>query len=428
MPTPSTTRRWSIAAAGTTLQLCLGTVYAWSYFQNPLVQTYGWSNTQVVRTFSLAIFCLGLAAAAGGLLLPRSGPRRLAMIGALLFGAGHLVAALALHNKSLALLYLGYGLLGGTGLGLGYVTPVATVAKWFPDKKGLLTGMVIMGFGFGALLMSKVVAPLLWQASGGNLVAVFAWLGVGFMALATGSAFVLQNPPPDFSPSAADVTFKQIATSNVNNKTAQTSPAVSRSLRIAFVKMWIMFFANILVGISLISFLSPMFQRLWKAADPSTAPDTLVSYGATLIAVGSLFNGVGRMFWGGLSDRIGRIQVFRLMLASQIGVFVALTQVTSPWTFSTLICYVLLCYGGGFGTMPSFVSDVFGTRRMAFVYGSILTAWSAAGVAGPQFAAFLNDRLSGSSFNHVFWVNAIVLSIGLLAAIQPDPDSRKSPG
>ena len=145
-------------------------MYAWSYFQKPLVEAYGWSNAQVTWTFSLAICCLGLAAAWGGLQLPRVGPRRLAMIGGVLFGVGHLVAALALHWKSLPLLYLGYGVLGGFGLGLGYVTPVATVAKWFPDKKGLTTGMVIMGFGFGALLMSKLFAPLLYRASGGDLV------------------------------------------------------------------------------------------------------------------------------------------------------------------------------------------------------------------------------------------------------------------
>jgi len=147
---------------GAWLQLFLGTVYAWSYFQKPLMEGYGWSNAEVVRAFSLAICCLGLAAAWGGAKLPRFGPRKLIVSGGILFGAGYFLSAAALYCRSLPLLNFGYGVVGGTGLGLGYVTPVATVAKWFPDRKGLATGMVIMGFGFGALLMSKIVAPMLF--------------------------------------------------------------------------------------------------------------------------------------------------------------------------------------------------------------------------------------------------------------------------
>ena len=151
--------RWIIALVGVWLQLFLGTVYAWSYFQQPLVDKYGWTNTSVAWTFSLTICCLGLAAAWGGMKVPRYGPRKLAIVGSVLFGLGYLLAAAALQWRSLPLLYFGYGVIGGTGLGLCYVTPVATVAKWFPDKKGLATGLVIMGFGFGALLMSKLIAP-----------------------------------------------------------------------------------------------------------------------------------------------------------------------------------------------------------------------------------------------------------------------------
>ena len=175
-----TPNRWIVALAGAWLQLFLGTVYAWSYFQNPISEAYGWTNTEVAGAFSLAICFLGLAAAWGGTKLPRYGPRRLAAIGGVLFGAGYLVAAAALRWRSLPLLYLGYGVVGGAGLGLGYVTPVATVAKWFPDKKGLATGLVIMGFGFGALLMSKLVAPALCQWSGNDLAVVFTCLGRRF--------------------------------------------------------------------------------------------------------------------------------------------------------------------------------------------------------------------------------------------------------
>ena len=192
--------RWLIALAGMWLQLFLGTVYAWSYFQQPLVDTYGWAHTQVAWTFSLAICCLGLAAAWAGKKLPDLRPaqtgrhRRHPLWRRLSAGCP------ALHWRSLALLYLGYGVIGGTGLGLGYVTPVATVAKWFPDRKGLATGLVIMGFGFGALLMSKLIAPALYSWSGGNLAVVFAGLGVCFTAATLLGALPLRDPPPGYAP------------------------------------------------------------------------------------------------------------------------------------------------------------------------------------------------------------------------------------
>jgi MFS transporter, OFA family, oxalate/formate antiporter len=405
-------RRWFIALAGTAIQLCLGTVYAWSYFQKPLIEAYGWSNAQVAWTFSLAICCLGLAAAWGGLQLPRFGPRRLAMIGGLLFGAGHLVAALALCWQSLPLLHLGYGVLGGFGLGLGYVTPVATVAKWFPDKKGLATGTVIMGFGIGALLMSKLFAPLLYQASGGDMVVVFAWLGVGFLFSVVSLGAVLQNPPAEVSTTVAKASPTDAAGHRVHP--AEDSGVLPSLLSRRFAMMWLVFFANILAGISLISFQSPLFQDLWHSRDAGLSNEVLAACGATLIAVSSLFNGVGRIFWGGLSDRIGRVRTFQLMLTSQIVVFGVLTQVGDPWLFGALICYVLLCYGGGFGTMPSFVLDVFGAAKMPVVYGAILTAWSAAGIVGPQFVAFLNDHYAAQLAQYVFLCNAAVLALGLV--------------
>ena len=408
--------RWFIALAGTAMQACLGTVYAWSYFQKPLAEGYGWSNAQVTWTFSLSICCLGLAAAWGGLQLSRVGPRRLAMIGGLLFGAGHLVAALALHWKSLALLYLGYGVLGGFGLGLGYVTPVATVAKWFPDKKGLTTGMVIMGFGLGALLMSKLFAPLLYRASGGDMVLVFAWLGIGFLLSVVGLGAVLRNPPPGFSPTVANLPPAGVAITNVEVLQTKDDLVLPGLLSRRFAAMWLVFFANIFAGISLISFQSPLFQNLWLSRDPGLTKEALAAYGATLIAVSSLFNGVGRILWGGVSDRIGRVRTFQIMLVSQIVVFGILIQVGNPWLFGGLICYILLCYGGGFGTMPSFVFDVFGPIQMPVVYGAILTAWSAGGIVGPQFVAFINDHYATHLAQYAFLCNIGVLLLGFVLA------------
>jgi OFA family oxalate/formate antiporter-like MFS transporter len=400
----ATKNRWTIVWAGTALQLCLGTVYAWSYFQNPLTETYHWSNTQVAWVFSLAICFLGLSAAWGGLNLEKFGPRRLAVTGGVLFGAGYLVAALALHLKSLPLLYAGYGVLGGTGLGLGYVTPVATAAKWFPDKKGLVTGMVIMGFGLGALLMSKALAPALMAATGGNLIQVFALLGVVFTVATAGCGAMLHNPPPNYK-----------VAGQAREAAAVADPrAAARSALLSwrFAMMWLVFFCNIVAGISLIGFQSPLIQDLLRRRDPTLAAPALAALGATLIAVSSLLNGAGRFFWGGLSDRIGRTWALRAMLGTQVLVFLLLSRVGHPLIFAILVCYVLLCYGGGFGTMPSFVMDVFGARLMPVVYGAILTAWSAAGIAGPQIVAWLRDHHGAHAAEYAFRIGAGFLAAG----------------
>ena len=383
-----TLNRWMVAVICTLLMVSLGTVYAWSFFQKPLGDNYGWTNSQVAWAFSLAICFLGLAAAAGGMLLPKFGPTRLALLGGVLFGSGYLLAALALRLHSLPLLYLGYGVVGGTGLGLGYVTPVATVAKWFPDRKGFATGMVVMGFGFGALLMSKLVAPLLLARFAGNMVSVFAAMGVLFLLVTVSAAAFVRNPPPGWLPAG----YAPPPLTGVNSPDAGEREARSCILSREFALLWVIFFCNIAAGIAIIGFQSPLFQEICSKADPALGRDVLARYGATLIAVSSLFNGIGRFLWGGLSDRIGRRETFRLLLGSQFLAFLLLMYTGSPWLFALLICYILLCYGGGFGTMPSFVLDRFGSRVMPAVYGSILTAWSAAGIAGPQLVALLKDR------------------------------------
>lgn len=410
---------------GAWLQLFLGTVYAWSYFQQPLVDKYkeiGWTQTKVAWAFSLAICFLGLAAAWGGTKLPKYGPRKLATIGGVFFGSGYLLAAAALHWQCLPLLYLGYGVIGGTGLGLGYVTPVATVAKWFPDHKGLATGLVIMGFGFGALLMSKLIAPELMVWSDGNLVTVFLCLGLGFTAATLLGAAFLRNPPPGYlPPTMRPPTISPLLSGEGPGVRAEDRPIADippvNILSFRFAAMWLIFFCNIVAGISIISFQSPLFQDLWRGIDSTLSAKTLASYGATLIAVSALFNGVGRMFWGALSDRIGRLHAFRLMLASQLAVFGLLIVTGNPWLFGASICYVLLCYGGGFGTMPSFILDTFGAQRMAQVYGAILTAWSAGGIVGPQIIAYLKDHYPDHAATYSFFIGAGFLALGLVLSL-----------
>ncbi|HVY71018.1 MAG TPA: OFA family MFS transporter [Verrucomicrobiae bacterium] len=405
MPSPKAFPRWVIALNCTILQICFGTVYAWSFFQSLLIQKLGWSFTDTAWAFSLAIFSLGVSAAWAGTMLPRVGPRKLAIMGSALFVAGYFLSSLALRVENISLFWLGYGIIGGAGIGLGYVTPVATAAKWFPDRKGLVTGLVVMGFGLGAFLMSKGLGPWLLSRAAGNLVHVFFWLGVIFAIVLVPASLTLGNPPAQ--PVAASGAF------SVDD--AGDPEGVAPFLRTPqFAMMWIVFFFNIAAGISIISFQSSLLQEVWGQADPGIEPKKLAEYGATLIAVSSLFNGVGRLFWGLLSDRFGRVRIFRILLGSQMIVFGVLLTERNPWVFCALVCYVLLCFGGGFATMPSFVLDVFGAKRMSAIYGAILTAWAAAGIVGPLYVGRLKDQYPDRAVIYCFLIGIFFLGLGYI--------------
>ncbi len=389
----------------TVLQVCFGTVYAWSFFQTLLVRQLGWTFTETAIAFSLTIFSLGCSAAWAGAMLPKLGPRKLAIIGSVMFAGGYLLAGLALHIDFLPLFYLGYGVIGGAGIGLGYVTPVATAAKWYPDRKGLATGIVVMGFGVGAFLLSIVLAPILIVHTEGDLPLVFAGLGILFAAILLPSSYFLRDPPPGYRITAAGA-----ATVLQEDEDSGTVKECLQSREFAI--MWLVFFFNIAAGISVISFQSSLLQDVWGLADPAIEPEVLAQYGATLIAVSSLCNGAGRLFWGLLSDRIGRVRVFRILLASQMVVFGILMTESNPWVFSALICYVLLCFGGGFATMPSFVLDVFGAKKMSVIYGSILTAWAAAGIFGPVYVGYIKDQYPDRAVIYCFLIGVLILGLG----------------
>ncbi len=391
----------------TVLQLCFGTVYAWSFFQTLLVRQSGWTFTETAWAFSVAIFSLGVSAAWAGQVLPRVGPRKLALAGSTLFCGGYFIAGFALQVDSVPLFCLGYGVIGGIGIGMGYVTPVATVAKWFPEKKGLATGIVVMGFGVGALLLSKGLAPVLVVQTAGELPLVFFGLG-GVFALILLPASLLMSNPPAAAPAAGGAAAAGAPGS-------EESDSVGAYLKTGqFLLLWVVFFFNIAAGISIISFQSELLREVWSLADPSLEPAVLAEYGATLIAVSSVFNGVGRLFWGLLSDRIGRVAVFRILLSTQMIVFGVLMTETNPWVFSVLVCYVLLCFGGGFATMPPFILDMFGARRMSAVYGAVLTAWAAAGIAGPLYVGYLKDTYPDRAVMYCFLIGILMLGGGYL--------------
>jgi len=419
--------RWIVAGAGVALQLCLGTVYAWSFFQSKIVLGFGWSNGTTAAAFSIAIFMLGLAAAAGGVLLPKVGPRRLALAGALLYGVGHAVSAAGLASNSVALFLIGYGVVGGAGLGLGYVTPVATAAKWFPDKRGLVTGMVVMGFGLGALLMSKVLASAFLGAfmpadlASADVAAayrsalprVFLAAGIVLGVVGACAAMLLREPPAGYMPPGyVPPAHERGVGGEAQSRSASGCVASGR-----FALMWIVLFCNVAAGIMFIAFQAPLLEEMLAAARPGMSVAALAAAGALLVGASALFNGLGRLFWGGLSDRLGRANVFRLILATQIVAFAVLLHVRDPWLFGALVCYVLLCYGGGFGTAPSLVADTFGTKVMPVVYGVLLTAWSAAGIAGPQLVAYFRDYHAQAAATYAFESGIAILAVGLVASL-----------
>ena len=395
-----------IALMGTLTQLGLGTVYAWSFFQLPITTLSGWSNAKVAWAFGLAIFMLGITAAWGGTKLDKYGPRKLAVIGGILYAIGYFISSFALKTLSLSLLYIGFGIIGGIGLGLAYVTPVATVSRWFTTKQGLATGMVVMGFGLGALLMSKLVAPYFLRVTENNLISTFNYIGIFLLIFLPICAWFLELPKDS------------IKISNTENPKIQISKYIFQQ---KFVVLWILFLINIVAGMIFISFQSPLLQDILKNRMPSvtdfTNPETIAKLsaaGATLIAISSIFNGLGRIFWGTVSDKIGRFFSFKLLLIIQLFVFISLLFIKTPVLFSIMVCIILLCYGGGFGIIPSLVKDNYGNELMSGIYGAILTAWGVGGIIGPQIVALMKDTYGDKAGYYSFIVGSIILLIGVI--------------
>jgi MFS transporter, OFA family, oxalate/formate antiporter len=386
--------RWVIAVAGVIMQICLGTVYGWSVFTIPLESINKWDRTEVTLAFTIAIGAVGLSAALGGMLLNKVSPRIISTIGGVLFGTGMVLTGISSSIGSLVLMYMAYGVIGGTGIGLGYVTPVSVLVKWFPEKRGLITGIAIMGFGFGAFFMSAFTPGLIDSI---GVSPTFYLLGFIFFALILAASRYMINPAPDFKPVAWDKKEENSA-AGITLKDALKKKE--------FWLFWLILFINISAGIALISQASPMVQDIYGR--------TAIQAGV-IIGVFSLFNGFGRLFWSGISDIIGRKTVFLILFASQAIVFFIIPHVNSLAGFIILACYIYACYGGGFATMPAFAADVFGTKHIGAIYGWILTAWSAAGVAGPIL--YSKVRQITQSYSQALIITSISLLISLVLPV-----------
>ncbi|HOG18320.1 MAG TPA: OFA family MFS transporter [Syntrophales bacterium] len=400
-------KRWLIAIAAIVLQLCLGTVYAWSVFKNPLVSAHGWSGMQVQITFMILIGMIGVAAAFGGGLVDKKGPKFVATIGAILFGIGTILAGVADATGSLFIMYVGYGLIGGLGNGFGYVTPIATLIRWFPDKRGLVTGLAVMGFGFGAFFIGKIVPGMILNM---GVASTFYILGVIYLVLCTLSALVFKNPPKGWLP--AGFTPPKTATSAADSYTFAEAKTTSQ-----WWMLWAMLCLNVSAGLGLLSQLSPMAQDVLKKT--ITDAKELAIAGGTILAIASIFNGLGRLFWASLSDKMGRKNVFITMFITQAVLYILLPQIGNSVIFTVIACYLLACYGGGFATMPAFAADSFGPAYIGRVYGIMLTAWGVAGVLGPLVFAQLTKTTA-------LYAAAGLLIVGFVLAISYKRPERKA--
>jgi len=393
-------KRWWIAVAAVIIQLCLGTVYAWSVFKKPLMTNHGWGETATQSTFMICIFVIGLAAAFGGTLVDKKGPKFVATIGGILFGIGTLLAGFADHTGSILLLYLSFGLIAGLGNGFGYITPIATLIRWFPDKRGLVTGLAVMGFGAGAFFMGKIAPGMI--ISMGVATTFYIW-GFIFLIAVTAAAQLFKNPPQGWLP--AGFTPKAAATST----TAQSFSLGEAMKTPQWFMLWAMLFLNISAGLGLISQLSPMCQEIIKKATPDITLEACAIAGGSVLAIASIFNGLGRLFWAWLSDALGRRTIFLIMFITQALLYIYLPQVGNITLYTVIVCYLLACYGGGFATMPAFAADSFGPGYIGKVYGTMLTAWGCAGVVGPLVFA----QIKGIAL----YVAAGLLLIGFIIAL-----------
>jgi MFS transporter, OFA family, oxalate/formate antiporter len=389
--------RWWIVVAAVLVQLSIGAVYAWSVFNKPLQAEFGWSKSEAVLPFEFAIGTIFIGSLIGGRIQDRRGPRTVALAGVVLYAVGTMLASLVSSGGELWLLVVTYGVLGGIGLGAAYITPIAMLSKWFPDRRGLITGIAVAGFGFGAVITAPVAKALLNHTD--DKTSVFLPLGIAYLIAGVIGALFFRNPPEGYQVPGfvAASTGRAVAGTRV-----YTLPEALRT------KQWYMLTAiltlNVTCGIGFISQASDAAQSV-AGVSAGTA--------ATMVGVLGLFNGGGRIFWAWLSDRTGRMIAFLGMLALQLVCFAILPWASAFALFAVLAALIYLAYGGGFGTMPATAADYFGTPNAGAIYGAMIVAWSIGGVVGPLLTAALYDA-DNQSYTLPFLVLAAIALVSLV--------------
>lgn len=385
--------RWMVPPAALAVHLCIGQAYAFSVFNEPLTRIIGvtspapgdWQLTTLGWVFSLAIFFLGISAAFAGKWLEKVGPRRTMFTSACCFGGGFLVSALGIWLHQIWLLYLGYGVLGGIGLGLGYVSPVSTLIRWFPDRRGMATGMAIMGFGGGAMIGAPLSVALMnhfKSASSAGVAETFVVMGVVYFLSMTLGALAIRIPAPGWAPPGyvpAASAGKMVTHANVHIDQALKTPQ--------FYLLWVILFLNVTAGIGVLGQAAVMIQETFKGTITAAAAAGFVG----LLSIGNM---TGRFLWSSASDYFGRKATYAIFFALGAALYMAVPAVGASGNVAMfVICYflILTMYGGGFATIPAYLADMFGTAYVGGIHGRLLTAWAAAGIAGPALVNYIRE-------------------------------------
>lgn len=424
--------RWLVPPAALAVHLSIGQVYAFSVFKVPLSKAIGitkqvqgdWTQEQIAIIFSIAIAVLGLSTAVFGKWIERNGPRAAMFFSACCFGAGFLIAAAGVKMHLIWLLYFGYGFVGGIGLGLGYLAPVNTLVKWFPDRPGLATGMAIMGFGGGAMIGSPLAIRLMahFGAQGGG---VGAWqamvvMGIVYFCFMMFGVFTVRIPAPDWRPAGWTPPVKSVGMITTGHVLSGEALKVPQ-----FYLLWLVLFTNTTAGIGIIEQASPMIQEMFPGR-------VLAVAAGGFVGLLSLFNMGGRFFWSTISDYLGRKWTFMCFFVLGVALYAlapraGASHLNSVLMFVGICCVLLSMYGGGFSTLPAYVKDLFGTKDFSAIYGRLLTAWSAAGIAGPLLVNHLRIYRKNQgvpladAYATVLYVMAGILCFGLLSNLLVRP-------
>ena len=429
--------RWLVPPAALAVHLCIGQAYATSVYKASLVDHFDTSLTSIGIIFSIAIVMLGISAALFGTWVDTGGPRRAMVASAAFWSTGFLVGSLGIATSQLWLVYVGYGFIGGIGLGLGYISPVSTLIKWFPDRPGLATGMAIMGFGGGAMIASPLSTWLLGVydpsfdsataiASGAAVSKLFVTLGLIYLVVMLFGAWLIRVPPEGWLPEGFDPHSIEekplVTTANVSASNAIRTPQ--------FWLLWVVLFCNVTAGIGILEQAAPMIMDFFREGDSSTVA---AAAAAGFVGVLSLFNMAGRFVWSSTSDVVGRKNIYMLYLGAGMLLYLALTFVgpSSTFLFVILAGLIISFYGGGFSTVPAYLRDLFGPYQVGAIHGRLLTAWAAAGVAGPLIVNGILDTqgepgsLTAADYRPALLTMVCVLAVGFVANLMIKPvDSR----
>jgi MFS family permease len=385
--------RFLVPPAALAVHLCIGQAYAFSTFNLPMTRLLGitesapadWNLKDLGWIFSIAIVFLGASAALFGRWVERVGPRKSMFVAAVCFAGGFLVSAFGIQTHQLWIIYLGYGVLGGCGLGIGYISPVSTLIKWFPDRPGMATGMAIMGFGGGALIaapLSVILMKHFATATSKGVLETFVTMGVIYFMFMMIGALTVRVPPPDWKPTGWIPSEHQkplVTSAHVAVDVAWRTPQ--------FWLLWVVLCMNVTAGIGVLGQASPMIQEMFPGRVAAAAA-------AGFVGLLSLFNMIGRFFWASTSDFIGRRNTYMVFFALGIVLYAAvptLGHLGSIALFVAAFCVILSMYGGGFATIPAYLRDIFGTYQVGAIHGRLLTAWSVAGVLGPVLVNYIRQ-------------------------------------